>query len=97
MRHFLAAKASVECLCRSHRREGVEEHALRANRSRLCDKGRWQDAAHASMLASRHHVQPTSDATAMWANDFRPSSQASHFCSLPPRPKLANSTFGLCQ
>jgi hypothetical protein len=48
-------------------------------------------------LKSRHDVQPTNDATAMWANDFRSSSQASHFCSLPPRPKLANSALGLCQ
>src|ERR1043165_6779603 len=33
----------------------------------------------------------------MCANDLSCSSQASHFCTLPPIPKLAISSLGLCQ
>ena len=42
-------------------------------------------------------MQPTSDATAIWANDFRFSSHVSHFLTLLPIAKLAFSTLGLCQ
>src|ERR687894_864150 len=48
-------------------------------------------------MKSRHQVQLTCDATAMWANDFRFSSHVSHFWTLLPIAKLAFSTLGLCQ
>ena len=40
-------------------------------------------------------MQPTSDVTAMWANDFRFSSHLSHLWTLLPIAKLAFSTLGL--
>jgi len=45
---------------------------------------------------SKQKLQPTNDTAAMWANDLRFSSHASHFCALRPIAKLKLSTFRLC-
>jgi len=45
---------------------------------------------------SKQKLQPTNDTAAMWANDLRFSSHASHFCALRPIAKLKLTTFRWC-